>query len=458
MYNLRIRLECEVEFCASDFFIILTRNTVRCMIFNVSSEGLHNAEFRVFSKYVVDTYTPRRHIIHQTEVSPRACRTAEECAVFSIDVFNPDIPGFRLSHNSFTIRNLANPYLRIAYCIASRGAEISINTFVVSQDIPLRTKVDACISTPQIISISIDYRIISTTCTAELVIVYASSGVITEECFNFAIPGLQSIHVLITSNTLSRTNCKVISRIFFKFTITSCYSNFTIIILQFSTIEGIAILVSIRTSTAKEICGVTTEAKIPIRAAEIIINFNDISVYIAIFISISRCAIMTKVLIIRRQTYCSRNTVIDLCLATETDTIIPRIIIFLSRIAMLITVTETSITSKFDVSNFVFKVRYANAEVVQFVSIFIGQFVDQSALFNRCFVHVCHSFGYHFSGFITGNVALALEVFAINALNDTGVSQFYYGFVCPAIRRYVDKRVSCECTRCAYCHRCCQCC
>ena len=430
------------------------------MVFNVSSKGLHNAEFSIFSKYVVNTYAPRRHIIHQTEVSPRTCRTAEECTVFSIDVFNPDIPRFRLSHNSFTIRNFTNPYLGIAYRISSCRTEISINTFVVSQDIPLRTKVDACISPPQIISISINYSIISTTCTAELIIVYTSSGIITEECFNFAIPGLQSIHLIITSNlhAVSRTSCKIIASIFFKFTITSCYSNFTIIILQFSTIEGIAILVSIRTSTAKEICGVTTEAKIPIRATEIVVNFNDISVYIAIFISISRCTVMTKVLIIRRQTYCSRNTVIDLCLATETNTIIPRIIIFLSRIAMLITVAETSITSEFDVADFIFEVRYANAEIVQFVSIFISQFVDQSALFNGSFVHVSHSFCYHFSCFITGDVALALEVFAVYALNDACVSQFYYGFVCPAVRRYVDKRVSCECTRCAYCHRCCQCC
>ena len=52
-----------------------------------------------------------------------------------------------------------------------------------------------------------------------------------------------------------------------------------------------------------------------------------------------------------------------------------------------------------------------------------------------------HGFGNHFSGFITGDVAVALEILSIDTLNDAGVSQFDNGFVSPAVRRYVDKGI-----------------
>ena len=69
--------------------------------------------------------------------------------------------------------------------------------------------------------------------------------------------------------------------------------------------------------------------------------------------------------------------------------------------------TDTGITAEFYVAHAVFQSTDADAEVVQFVSIFISQFVDEGALFNRRFVHVSHGFGDHFSGFVTGDVAFA---------------------------------------------------
>ena len=115
-------------------------------------------------------------------------------------------------------------------------------------------------------------------------------------------------------------------------------------------------------------------------------------------------------------------------------------------VAALVDVTDTSITGQFNVADAVFQSAYANAEVVEFVSIFVSQFVDEGALFD------------HFSGFITSDVTVALEVRAVNALDDAGVSQFYDGFVSPAVRRYVDERVSCECAGCANSHSCCESC
>ena len=91
----------------------------------------------------------------------------------------------------------------------------------------------------------------------------------------------------------------------------------------------------------------------------------------------------------------------------------------------LITIANTSVTGQFNVADAVFESAYANAEVVEFVSEFISQFVDEGTLFNRSFVHVSHRFGDHFSGFVTSDVALALEVFTVNTLDDAGVSQFY---------------------------------
>ena len=118
-------------------------------------------------------------------------------------------------------------------------------------------------------------------------------------------------------------------------------------------------------------------------------------------------------------------------------------------------IPKTSVAGKLNVADFIFQIRYADAEVVQFVGIFVSQFVNQCALFYRSAIHVSHGFGDHFSGFVTGDIAISFEIFAVNALNDAGVSQFYDGFVGPAVRRYVYERIGGKGVRCAYGHRCC---
>ena len=455
MYNLRIRLECEVEFCTSQFFVVFS--TESAIVFVIRSEGLHNAEFSILSKYIVNTYAPRFNVIELTKVSPRASRTAEEGTVFSVDVFNPDVPGFRLSHVSLAIHNSTNPYFRIAYIVARCCTDtIAVNAFIVSENIPLGTDIPANICAPQIISINSQLRrVMFSTRTTKLVIINTYCRIVTEEGFDFTVTSFHPIYtiIIIACKLMISFKETIVTSIFLKFTITSRYSNAVVLIFQFSAVKYITVLIAIGTSTAEIICSVTAEAEVPVRTAEVVINFQDISCNIAVFTSRT---IVAEGLIIGCQANRCFNAVVDLSLATKADTIIPRSIVVFSTI--LVTITETSVASEFDVADFVFEVRYANAEVVQFVSIFISQFVDQSALFNGSFVHVSHSFRYHFSSFITGDVALALEVGAINALDDACVSQFYYGFVRPAVRRYVNKRVSCECTRCAYCHRCCQCC
>lgn len=52
-----------------------------------------------------------------------------------------------------------------------------------------------------------------------------------------------------------------------------------------------------------------------------------------------------------------------------------------------------------------------------------------------------HGFGDHFSRFVAGDVAMALEILAIDALDDASVGQFDDGLVSPAVRRDIDKGI-----------------
>lgn len=53
-----------------------------------------------------------------------------------------------------------------------------------------------------------------------------------------------------------------------------------------------------------------------------------------------------------------------------------------------------------------------------------------------------HGLGDHFSGFIAGDVAMALEILTVDALDDASVGQFDDGLVSPAVRRDIDKGIS----------------
>ena len=52
-----------------------------------------------------------------------------------------------------------------------------------------------------------------------------------------------------------------------------------------------------------------------------------------------------------------------------------------------------------------------------------------------------HGFGDHFSGFVAGDIAIALEIGPVYALDDASVGQFDDGLVSPAVRRYIDKGI-----------------
>ena len=451
-------LEYEYELSACLFFRIF------CVaVFGIRAEGLHNLEHSILSEGVVSADTPGFDVIHVVAPSPTIRGAADESTIFSIDVFNPSIPRFRCSETSFAISQFANPNIcTIILTIGSCDIFFIAYTFIVSKSVPF-TEVSTYICTPEVISQAATSSFVCT----EIVVVNANCRTCytaaAEEAFQFAIASLgtfNSIRNIFSRNAYAFCECTIVNTsniAFFEFTIASSNSKFIIAIFQLRAIECITIIVAISTIAAEDII-ITANFQIPVIAAEVVINIGTIDVDISIFLlrSVTSRTIVSKVMIVSAYTKFNFCAIIDLRISANANTVIPRVIIFCGTI--LVTITDTSITSEFYVTNAVFQSAYANAEVVEFISIFISEFVDEGALFNRSFVHVSHSFGDHFSSFITSDVTVALEILAVDTLDDASVSEFYDGFVSPAVRRYVDERVSCESASCANSHSCCESC
>ena len=451
-------LEYEYELSACLFFRVF------CVaVFGIRAEGLHNLEHSILSEGVVSADTPGFDVIHVVAPSPTIRGAADESTIFSIDVFNPSIPRFRCSETSFAISQFANPNIcTIILTIGSCDIFFIAYTFIVSKSVPF-TEVSTYICTPEVISQAATSSFVCT----EIVVVNANCRTCytaaAEEAFQFAIASLgtfNSIRNIFSRNACAFYECTIVNTsniAFFEFTIASSNSKFIIAIFQLRAIECITIIVAISTIATEDII-ITANFQIPVIAAEVVINIGTIDVDISIFLlrSVTSRTIVSKVMIVSAYTKFNFCAIIDLRISANANTVIPRVIIFCGTI--LVTITDTSITSEFYVTNAVFQSAYANAEVVEFISIFVSEFVDEGALFDRSFVHVSHSFCDHFSSFVTSDVTVALEVLAVDTLDDAGVSQFYDGFVSPAVRRYVNERVSCECASCANSHSCCESC
>ena len=82
--------------------------------------------------------------------------------------------------------------------------------------------------------------------------------------------------------------------------------------------------------------------------------------------------VSAKVLIVCAETDRSRYAVVNLGRAAEANTVIPGVVVFFRFIVVLITVTKTSVASKLNIADFIFQVRYADTEIVQFISIFVS--------------------------------------------------------------------------------------
>ena len=216
-------------------------------------------------------------------------------------------------------------------------------------------------------------------------------------------------------------------------------------IFQFSPVKDVTILEAVSVFTAQDIRIGTADAEVPVVAAEVVVDFGVIGEDVFV---VARCAIIGEADVIRADAVCYGRAVVDFGVGADADAVIPRSIILIASSVVAVRFTGTlvleadaGIAAELDVAYAVFQGADADAEVVQFVSVFVSQFVDEGTLFDGRLVHVSHGFGNHFSGFITGDVAVALEILSIDTLNDAGVSQFDDGFVSPAVRRYVDKGI-----------------
>ena len=223
-------------------------------------------------------------------------------------------------------------------------------------------------------------------------------------------------------------------------------------IFQFSPVEDVAILEAVSVFTAQDIRIGTADAEVPVVAAEVVVDFGVVCEDVLV---VASCAVISEVDVIRADAVCYRRAVIDFGVGADADAVIPRSIILIASVrfaGILVLETDTGITAEFDVTYAVFKGTDADAEVVQFISVFVSQFVDEGTLFNGRFVHMSHGFSHHFSRFITSNIAFALEIRAVYALDDTGISQFDDRFISPAVRRYVNERIGCKSASCADSH------
>ena len=146
------------------------------------------------------------------------------------------------------------------------------------------------------------------------------------------------------------------------------------------------------------------------------------------------------------------GAVIDLALDVDLHTAIPLISSF-AIVAIALVVTHTAVAGEGKVSDFLFEVSNANAQVCEFVSIFASEFVQGCSLFSVQLIFFSEHTSDDLSHFITGDVSFALECAIRIAFYDTLVGEVYDCLVSPVGRCYIRERV---CSVCGYAS--CECC
>ena len=158
-----------------------------------------------------------------------------------------------------------------------------------------------------------------------------------------------------------------------EFTVTGRSLEAVAFISQFGAVEDIAVVIAIGVVATEDISIRTADAEVPRFAAKIIVDFSDIGQDIVFIFS---GAIIREGVVIAADTVSNLRAVVNLCVSAEANTIIPRFIIFF--VVFLIPITKTGVTGQFHVTDAVFESTDANAEVIEFIGEFIGQFVDEA--------------------------------------------------------------------------------
>ena len=185
---LDLQLEGKGKFGAGLFFRIGA-----VAVFEFRRKGLHDAEFGVFGEYVIQACAPGGNVVHLAE-PPRIRSAADVSSVFSVEVFDPQVPGLRRSHAGLAVHEAADEH--VGAVVARYGRVVfKARIFILSQDVPLGAEVEAGISAPEVVGV--EAAVDAVTRRVEVVVVYTGSRAVAEEAFDFGIARLDAVDVVI---------------------------------------------------------------------------------------------------------------------------------------------------------------------------------------------------------------------------------------------------------------------
>ena len=405
----------------------------------LAGEGLHDAEFQVLGDDVVSTDAPAALVIHVAGETPRERVAAEEGAVVEVEVFQPRIPAAGSGEGRIAVLEFAHPGVAVILAVDVLDTCVETDVFVVGQGAPLAVVAAGEVAGDVFGEIVFSRAVVGL---VEAVVIDAGFGTgcfaAAEEDVDFAVARLQAVGTEVVrmgvGNRFHRIDAGLLA--VFEFAVARGDSQLVIVIAQFGAVQGIEVLQTIGVA-ADAVDVIAADAQFPVLAAEVVVHFGQIHIGVVAFVRSGFVA--GEGAEARADADCDFSAVIDLALGTDAEARIPGAVVLF--VSVLVAVADKGIAEDARIADAVFQVGHADAEVVQFVGIFVSQLVDQGPLFDRRLVHVGHGFGDHFSRFVAGDVAMALEILAVDALDDTGVGQFDDGLVSPAVTWDIDKGI-----------------
>ena len=408
----------------------------------LAGEGLHDAEFQVLGDDVVGADTPAALVIHVAGKTPREGVTAEEGAIVEVEVFQPRIPAAGSGEGRIAVLEFAHPGVAVVLAVDVLDTCVEADVFVVGQGAPF-----AVVAADEVASDVFGEIVFSRTVVGlvEAVVVDAGFGTgcfaAAEEDVDFAVARLQAVGTEVVrmgvGNRFHRIDAGLLAVL--EFAVACGDGQVIVVIAQFGAVQGIEVLQAIGVA-ADAVDVIAADAEFPVLAAEVIVHFGQVDIGVVAFVR--RSAVAGEGAKARADTGCDFSAVIDLALGTDAEARVPGAVVLF--VSVLVAVADKGIAEDARMADAVFQVGHADAEVVQLIGIFVSQLVDQGTLFDRCLVHVGHGFGDHFSRFVAGDVAISLEILAVDALDDTGVGQFDDGLVSPAVTWDIDKGIGCQ--------------
>ena len=404
---------------------------VRAAGLGLAGEGLHDAEFQVLGDDVVGTDAPAALVVHVAGEAPCEGVAAHEGAVVEVEVFQPGIPAAGRVEVGFAVLEGSHPGVAVVLAVDVFDTCVEADVFVVGQGAPF-----AVVAADEVAGDIFGKIVFTRTVVGLMEAVVVETGFGTgglaaaEEGIDFTVARLQAIRTEVirmgVGNRLHRIDTGFLA--VFEFAVACGDGQLIVVIAQFGAVEGIEVLQAVGVA-ADAVDVIAADAEFPVLAAEVVVHFGQIHVGIVAFVRSGFVA--GEGAEARADAGRDLGAVVDLALGADAEARIPGAVVLL--VAVLVAVADEDVAKDARVADAVFQVGHADAEAVQFVGVFIGQLVDQGPLFDRRLVHMGHGFGDHFSRFVAGDAAMALEILTIDALDDAGVGQFDDGLVSPAV-------------------------